>query len=255
MISLQISGEGARAAAEELARGLDDLGAPASEVQVEARVPGTRDALAVATFVLTIPPAILACWDLSERIGKIAAVRRWLGRLPAGTQVVVSEESSGRSAVVGAGDAAKMIDMASGAPAKPAWDVFLAYASPDAALALELHGALEVRGLRTFLDRRALRAGERWDFALVNAQASARGTVALLSPHFGAAWYQADEVQRAIQLKRAYERFLIPLYRDGRPQDPEAVPYGLHALEPLDLPGCGGVQGAAARIRDLLRGN
>ena len=62
-------------------------------------------------------------------------------------------------------------------------------------------------------------------------------------------------IQRALQLKRAYQRFLIPLYRDGRPRDPAVVPYGLYLLEPLDLPGCGGVQGAAARIRDLLRGN
>ena len=255
MITLQISGDGARAAAEELARGLDELGAPASEVQVEAERSGTKDALAVATFVLTIPPAILAVWDLSERIGKVAAVRRWLGRVPEGTQVVVSEESSGSSAVVGAGDAAKVIDVATSAPAKPAWDVFLAYAGPDAALALELHSALAARGVRTFIDRRRLEAGEPWDFALVNAQASARGTVALLSPHFDGAWYQAEEIQRALQLKRAYQRFLIPLYRDGRPRDPAVVPYGLYLLEPLDLPGCGGVQGAAARIRDLLMGN
>lgn len=253
MLTLHVSGEDARSVADELARGLEELGAPAVEALAESGSQETKDALAVATFVLSIPPAILACWDLSERIGKIDAVRRWLKRLPSGTQVVASDDSSGRSAVVGAGDAAKMIDMASSAPAQPAWDVFLAYAGPDATLALELHRALEVCGLRTFIDRRGQRAGEPWDFALKNAQASARGTVVLVSPHSGAAWYQAEEIQRAIHLKRAYQRFLIPLYRDGRPRDPEDVPYGLFRLEPLDLPGCGGIPGAAVAIRDLLR--
>lgn len=265
MLTFELTGQGAQGTAEELADGLAELGAPPAEAQAQQGAEGARaDPLAVATFVLTIPPAILACWDLAERIQKIDAIRRWLGRLPAGTSVAVSDAASGKSAVVTAGggadkidaaQVAKLIDVANASPQRPAWDLFFAYATPDAALAQEIYDALRARGLRTFFDRRELRAGEPWSFQLINAQASARGTVVLLSPDGDGAWYQQEEIQRAIALKRKYQRFLIPLYRDGRPSDPEGIPYGLCQLEPLDLPGCGGVQGAAAKIRELVRGN
>lgn len=266
MLTIEITGEGAKAITEALTRGLDDLGSPPAELETRGRSgeDDRADPLAVATFALAIPPAILACWDLAERIKKIEALRRWLGLLPAGASVAVTDAASGKSAVLTAGggpdkvdaaQVAKLIDIANASPQRPAWDVFLAYAGPDAALAEELYGALRSRGLRTFLDRRELRAGEPWDFQLINAQASARGTVVLLSPNGDKAWYQREELQRAIALRRTYQRFLIPLYRDGRPSDPGVIPYGLYHLEPLDLPGCGGIQGAAARIRDLVGGN
>ncbi len=259
MLTFEVTGKDAQAIAEELARGLDELGSPATDAEPRGRLGGDDrvDALAVATFVLSIPPAILACWDTTERLKKIEALRRWLGRLPAGASVALSDPATGKSTVVTAGavnaeQVVKLIDVANASPQRPAWDVFLAYAGPDAALAKELYDALRARGLRTFFDRRELRAGEPRDFQLLNAQASARGTVVLLSPNGEREWYQDEAIQRGIELKRTYKRFLIPLYRGGRPGDANVIPHGVFQLEPLDLPGCGGVEGAAAKIRELV---
>ena len=258
MLTIQVSGDDASAVVEELRRGLEELGAPAGQVEEVSVLRSRSDPVAVATLLLTIPPAIVACWDLAERIGKLKAVQRWLGRLPEGVSVVASDPE-GDSVALGDGrgaqaDAAALIELASGAEEAPAWDVFLAYAGPDRELADQLHGALEARGMRTFMDRHRLKAGSEWGFKLVNAQASSRATVLLLSPNYERAWYQDEEIQRAIALKRKWRRLLIPVYRDGRPSDPSQVPYGLYRIEPLDLPGAGGVQGVAAAIRGLLRG-
>ena len=257
MLTIQVSGADARGAIEALRKGLEELGAPTGQVEAVSVLKSRGDPVAVATLLLTIPPAIVACWDLAERIGKLKAVQRWLGRLPEGVSIVASDEE-GRSVALGDGrglqaDAAALIELASEAEETPAWHVFLAYAGPDRELADQLYRALEARGVRTFMDRYCLGAAKEWAFELVNAQASARATVVLVSPNYERAWYQDEEIQRAIVLKRRWQRLLIPVYRDGRPSDPAKVPYGLFRLEPLDLPGAGGVQGAAAAIRGLLR--
>jgi len=251
MLEFQISGPDAYEVAEALARGLEELGAPPAEPQTVAEGGETRDGVAVATLLLTIPSAILASWEIADRIGKIAAVRRWLGLLPTGTQVVASD-AEGRSVALGAGGEAALIELANKSPQEPGWDIFLAYAGPDRDLAIELYQALSARGVKTFMDRRGLRRGEGWSFDIRNAQAAARGTVVLVSPHFDDAWYLDEELQRAIALKRQWKRLLIPVYRDGQPSDLSAVPYGLYRLDALDLPGVGGIQGAAAAVRDLI---
>lgn len=252
MLTFHISGPDARDTARALSEGLADLGAPPSPVHEEATPEVTRDGVAVATLALAIPPAILACWDLADRISKIEMVKRWLASIKGGAKVVVSD-AEGRSIAVDPANPAALLDLAGKSPPAPAWELFLAYAGPDRDLALELHAALERLGVRTFIDRRELLAGKPWDSQLKNAQSTARGTVVLISAGFEKAWYQAEEIQRAIHLARKWERLLIPLYRDGRPSDIDDVPYGLYRLEPLDLVSCGGVAGAATAIRDLVR--
>lgn len=252
MITFYISGPDARDTARALSEGLDELGAPPSSVVEEVSSEVTRDGVAVAALVLAIPPAILACWDLADRVSKLEAVKRWLASIKGGAKVVASD-ADGRSIAVDPANPAALLDLAGKSPPAPAWELFLAYAGPDRDLALELHGALERLGVRTFIDRRGLLAGMPWDSQLKNAQSTARGTVVLISSGFERAWYQAEEIQRAIHLARKWERLLIPLYRDGRPSDIDDVPYGLYRLEPLDLVSCGGVDGAAAALHELVR--
>lgn len=248
---MTFSGPGAQEAAAALAAGLEELGAPPRQPLEVAPDPGQRDPIAALTLVLTIPPAILATWDLADRIGKLEAVQRWLGRAPGGAKIVASG-ASGRSVELGPGKGAELLEVANQEPLEPAWDLFLSYAGPDQALALELHGALAALGVLTFVDRRGLGGGESWGAALRNAQAASRGTLVLISPGFESAWYQDEEIQRAVQLARGWQRLLIPLYRDGRPSSPREVPYGLYRLEPLDLVSAGGVRGAARQVRVLL---
>lgn len=252
MLTIHISGPDGPAVADALARGLEELGAPPAAVCEEPSQEDTRDGVAVAALVVAIPSAILACWELAERMSKLPAVQRWLERTKGRASVVASNES-GQSVVVDPKNPAALVDLANKSRQAPAWELFLAYAGPDRDLALEIHAALERLGVRTFIDRHGLQGGMPWNFALRNAQASARGTLVLISPGFEQAWYQAEEIQRAIHLARKWQRLLIPLYRDGRPHDIDEVPYGLYRLEPLDLPGCGGVDEAAKAIRELLR--
>jgi len=62
------------------------------------------------------------------------------------------------------------------------YDVFLSYTRADAAAAETLRTRLSETGLRAFLDRYALPAGQSWQPQLEAALASCRALVVLLGP-------------------------------------------------------------------------
>src|SRR5208337_4322998 len=64
-----------------------------------------------------------------------------------------------------------------------AYDVFISYARSDGDGAAELNGWLREKGLCTFFDRSALRAGLRWVPALEEAISRARAVAILIGPH------------------------------------------------------------------------
>jgi hypothetical protein len=133
------------------------------------------------------------------------------------------------------------------------YDLFLAHAGVDKDQAIALYHRLQP-DVRVFLDCKSLQPGDVWPKELARAQRASLATVILLSPRADAAFYLCDEVHTAIALHRAHpdEHRAVPVYLDGIPRDPTERLYGLRALHGIDLPAEGGMDGVAARLRELV---
>jgi hypothetical protein len=130
------------------------------------------------------------------------------------------------------------------------WDVFLAHASPDEAVASELDRLLG-RDLQVYFRPRMARGGEVWSVELPKAQKDSRVTVALLTEHHTSHYFD-DEIRTAIALSRRPENGhrLLPCLLRGSMDD---LPYGVHNIHVVDLVGLP-LEEAAARIVQEVRG-
>jgi hypothetical protein len=131
------------------------------------------------------------------------------------------------------------------------WDAFLAYAGPDRPMALGLHARLRDRGLAAFLDCRDLAATAVWPVALPAALANSRRVVFLLSSHTSAAWYQMDEVARAVERIRDGRIEGVVVHLGPRPKTLDDVPYGLAPLQSLCVPELGSLDAIADILATL----
>ncbi len=127
-----------------------------------------------------------------------------------------------------------------------AWDFFIIHASPDAALAAELHAALRDE-FTVFLDRASLPLGEEWDEALGRALTQTRVFLVLVTPHLDGAHFAREEYQRAINLRRAapHARAVVPI----TPVPQAMLPYGLGLFHGLDFGRDGGLAGVTRRLK------
>jgi hypothetical protein len=82
------------------------------------------------------------------------------------------------------------------------FDVFIAYASPDAAYAKRLYSVLTAVGHSVFLDTESLLGGDPWPLRIKRAQQASLLTVVLISDRFDAAYFQQEEILEAIELAR-----------------------------------------------------
>lgn len=133
------------------------------------------------------------------------------------------------------------------------WDVFIAHAGADTAIAEQLHAAIGTRA-RVFLDSKALLPGDEWDLALRDAQMRSFMTVALVSASADKAYYLRSEVAAAISLARlGQERHrVVPVYLEGAAGRTVAQPYGLNLKHGIDLPDAAALPQVADRIVDTL---
>ncbi len=130
----------------------------------------------------------------------------------------------------------------------PRYDVFIAYAGPNAPHARELYEALaESLGKeRVFFDREALRPGVAWQQEIPAALADSRITVALLARAANRGWYDKSEFIIAIDEVRRGDHVLIPVFVDGMPERMRDWPYGLQNLNAIDAAARGGLGPATA---------
>ena len=141
--------------------------------------------------------------------------------------------------------------IASSTPA--GWDIFIAHAGPDKAIAEQLCDRLEEGGHRVYLDARRLRPGDFWDRELPRALATSRIFTVLVSAHYGTAHYLQDEVVAAInRARRDGTPRVVPVYLDGLPPPGTDAPYGLGRIQSIDVRAVGGLSGVAATIGALL---
>lgn len=131
---------------------------------------------------------------------------------------------------------------------EPAYDVFIAHATPDSQIADELQKQLSPP-YSVFLAHRQLEPGGQWPDEIREAQERSRMTVALLSSSTSAAHYEVEEIHRAIELvrKNPSGHKLVPVYLESMP-----APYGLALFQNLTVEESGGVAAVAARLRDMI---
>lgn len=132
------------------------------------------------------------------------------------------------------------------------WDLFIAYASPDRLAAEKLHKMLS-SSFRVFLDRRNILPGDDWSSRLSAAQSMAAVTLVLISSRTDSAYYQREEIARAIELARDDDRhWVVPILLD-EPGDPVDLPYGLRLRQAVSVTEAGGLPGVAERLTSALR--
>ena len=139
-------------------------------------------------------------------------------------------------------------------PAPPVqWDIFIAHAGADVAVAEQLYGLLKDR-TRVFLDSECLRLGDDWDLGLQEAQRSAYMTVVLVGDTADTAYYLRSEIAAAISMARVDDQRyrVIPIYLQGSAGRTTAQPYGLDLKHGLELASPADLGHAADRILETL---
>jgi hypothetical protein len=130
------------------------------------------------------------------------------------------------------------------------YDFFIAYASPDRLQARDLCWYLQDESCAVFLDEEDLAAGASWPPALRKAMEASRALVVLVSAHTDQAFYEQEEIVRAMQLARDKPgaHTVIPVILDKLPQGAVSMPYGTSRLQARDATRPGGLKRVAAEL-------
>jgi len=135
------------------------------------------------------------------------------------------------------------------------YDFFIAYASPDRRQAENLSWFLQDESCAVFLDVECLAPGASWPHALREALEASRVIVVLVSAHTDHAFYQQEEIVRAIQFARdkpgAYT--VIPVMLGKLPKGAMDMPYGMSSLQALDATRSGGLKRVADELAAWLK--
>jgi hypothetical protein len=132
------------------------------------------------------------------------------------------------------------------------WDIFIAHAGADKAVAKRLYDLLD-NPRRVFLDSESIEFGQNWDQVIEEAQRKSLVTVVLVSSSTEAAYYQREEIAAAISMARADEarHRLIPVYLDD-PKKLTNIPYGLRLKHAIQVTQTAGLLEVAENLRKLL---
>jgi len=130
------------------------------------------------------------------------------------------------------------------------YNFFIAYATPDRQQAKELSWFLQDRSCKVFLDEEDLSLGVSWPSTLPEALEASRVILVLVSKHTNDAFYQKEEIVRAIQLMRDNPRThtVIPVFLDKQSQNARNMPCGLSSLQARDATRSGGLERIAAEL-------
>ena len=130
-----------------------------------------------------------------------------------------------------------------------------AYATPDRRLAQNLCWFLQDDACEVFLDVQDLSPGAVWPPALREALEASRTIVVLVSTHADDAFYQQEEIVRAIQLARAKPsaHTVIPVVLEKLPQGAVSMPYGMSSLQAQDATRPGGLKRVATELVAWLK--
>jgi TolB-like protein/Tfp pilus assembly protein PilF len=132
-------------------------------------------------------------------------------------------------------------------PITPGRDVFISYASQDAAIANAMVEALEKAGLKCWIAPRDVRAGAQYADAIIRALSGARALVLVLSENAINSAHVGKEIERASSKKRP----IFALRIDAAPLTP-ALEYFLSESQWIEAK-AGKVEIAYAKLIDAIR--
>lgn len=218
----------------------DQLGASIEPDEAGSSTRTGADPVAVAALVLSIPSALLATWDIAERLRLLPRVAAWLAALRAlpGAAHAHLELPAGPRPLMDL-HPAEVLDAAQaearpGGPEDYQWDAFLIHAARDRAEARALWESLVGAQVDCFLDRASLRPGHGWPQRLLQGLSQSRVFAVLVGPGAETGWYNQDELARAVRLTRADpRRALLPVLLPGATE--ADLPYGLGHIQPTPL--------------------
>jgi hypothetical protein len=135
------------------------------------------------------------------------------------------------------------------------FDFFLAYASADQSLAEELNWELADLNRDVFIDRTGISAGSVWDEKLESALSQSRVIVVLVSKQTAKAFYQREEIARAVSQMRAdpdRTKIAVVILPGATAAD---APYGLAVLQSIDGSKPGGMKRVARKLNEDFPAN
>ena len=219
-----------------------------------------KDAAAIAAIALNVPVALLATYDLAERLGLLARVKAWLEALRAQAGEGATLDLPGRGprplADISPGEVldAATVGVPPSRPEDLRWDAFIIHAGRDRDTARRLWQALKVAGLNPYLDRANLKPGADWSRSLAAAMAATRVFVVVVSADWQSGWYNEDELARAVALCRQdSSRMLVPVILGPRPMPADEMPYGIAHIQSIHLGALSPADGNAAVVA-VVRG-
>jgi TolB-like protein/Tfp pilus assembly protein PilF len=154
----------------------------------------------------------------------------------------MAERGGGECATSGEAAAPEALRAHSGTP-----DVFISYASQDAAVADAIVGALERAGLRCWIAPRDVVPGALYADEIVRAITEAKVVAVVLSQAAAASSHVRREIERA----SSKHRRIVALRTDAA-LPPRAFEYFLSESQWIDV-GSGGIEAAAAKLVDAVR--
>jgi hypothetical protein len=112
------------------------------------------------------------------------------------------------------------------------WDCFISYPATQQHVAAKLAELLSPR-VAVFFDQTVLRPGDDWPRALARALDHSLVTAVIVSPQTERAFYEQEEIVRAIQRAREHDsdRRVVPLFVDGISPTDTRVPFGLRVKQ------------------------
>lgn len=115
------------------------------------------------------------------------------------------------------------------------YDVFIAYAGPNAGHAETLYNALtpELGRDKVFFDKK-LPIDANWYREISAALDASRMLVVVLTRAPDRGWWDVEEILAGIADARRDELSLVPYYVDGRPRELNERPYGLRQIHGID---------------------
>jgi hypothetical protein len=130
-------------------------------------------------------------------------------------------------------------------------DFFISHASGDGVLAENLYDLLRPHAC-VFLDTRSLLPGVNWHRTIAEAIDTARVVVFLISAKSQDAYFQQEEVLRAVENGRADPSLrLVPVFVDNIERSLR-LPLGLASRQAIRLSNAEGLPGLAKQLLDLL---
>src|SRR5215510_6456302 len=134
------------------------------------------------------------------------------------------------------------------------YDFFIAYATPDRQQARQLSWSLQDESCKVFLDTQGITLGVPWPTQLRDALETSHVILVLVSSHTAEAFYEQEEIARAIELARQHPRShtVIPILLEKLPHGVASLPYGTGILQAKDATRSGGLERVAAELVEWL---